>query len=318
MADQVQQFGVTASGHAVHSITLTTGQLTATLLTYGCALQSLRVAGTPHDLTFGADSLAPYEGPLRFNGTLAGPVANRLSRAQAPIDGRIHHFPANEATGNLLHGGANGIQTRIWAMSDLATDTVTLTLRLPHNADHFPGNRSITARFGLQDTTLRLQVSATTDAPTLMNIAQHSYWNLNGTPDWAGHTLQIAADSYLPTTPALLPTGDVAPVAGTPLDFRQPRRITPGNPVMDTNFCLPAGSLRDVLWLTGHNLRLTLATDQPGVQVYDGRHNAHPHDGLAIEPQGWPDAPNNAHFPSIALDPGQTYRQTTLWRFDTL
>ena len=324
MAKQLQQFGITTAGLPVDRIMLTTPDMTASLLTYGCALQSLRLAGVAHDLTLGSDSVADYEGPMRYHGTLVGPVANRLTKAQATIDGHLVQFPANEATGNLLHGGAGGIQTRIWTVADVTTTSVTLTLDLPHGDGGFPGNRHISATFTLTGTTLRMDITATTDAPTLMNIANHSYWNLNGTPTWAGHRLQIAADSFLPVTPDTLPSGHIQPVKDTPLDFRQPHQITPGAPAMDTNFCLsdsPA-ALRDVLWLCGHSLSMTLATTEPGVQVYDGlqgiRPGHAPYEGLAIEAQSWPDAPNHMGFPSIALAPGHTYHQTTTWRFGRL
>jgi aldose 1-epimerase len=322
MTEQVQRFGVTALGARVDRIVLTSAKMTATLLTYGCALQSLRMAGLVHDLTLGSDSLADYEGPMCYHGTLVGPVANRLTRAQAMIDGHMVQFQANEATGSLLHGGADGIQTRIWKITDLTAAAVTLTLDLPHGDGGFPGNRHITVRFNLSETTLRMDITATTDTPTLMNIAQHSYWNLNGTPTWAGHTLQIAADAFLPVTPETLPTGQVQTVAGSPFDFRHPRRIAPGDPVMDTCFCLTPSPMRDVLWLTGDHLRMIFATTEPGLQVYDGLHGIRPgyapYEGLAIEAQGWPDAPNHAGFPSIALAPGQTYQQTTTWRFKAL
>lgn len=322
MTAQGQRFGVTATGLAVDRITLTNGAMTAAFLTCGCALQSLRLAGTAHDLTLGSDSLADYEGPMRYHGTLVGPVANRLTRAQAPIDGHMMHFSPNEATGTLLHGGADGMHARNWTIADLTETSATLTLHLPHMADHFPGNRTITARFTIADTTLRMDLSATTDTPTLMNIANHSYWNLNGSPTWAGHTLRIASDAYLPTTPDLLPTGVIHPVSDTPFDFRTARRITPAAPVMDTCFCLGTAPLRDVLWLGGDTLSMTLATTEAGVQVYDGLQGIRPghnaYEGLAIEAQGWPDAPNHPDFPSIALNPSDTYRQTTTWQFAPL
>jgi aldose 1-epimerase len=322
MAQQVERFGVTAAGAAVDRITLTNGDMTVVLLTYGCALQSLRLAGVAHDLTLGSDRLADYEGPMCYHGTLVGPVANRLTGARAVIDGHVVQFPANEATGNLLHGGRDGIQTRIWTVADVTDTSVTLTLDLPDGDGGFPGNRQIGVRFSLAQTTLRMEITATTDVPSLMNIAQHSYWNLNGTDSWAGHSLQVAADTFLPVTPDMLPTGQIQPVMGTPFDFRQPRRIAPGDPVMDICFCLTPGPLRDVLWLTGDRLVMTLATTAPGLQVYDGlqgiRPGHAPYEGLAIEAQGWPDAPNHAGFPSIALAPGQTYNQTTQWRFAAL
>ena len=322
MSEQVQRFGVTTKGAAVDRITLTSGPLTAKLLTYGCALQSLRLADVAHDLTLGSETLSDYEGQMRYHGTLVGPVANRLSHAQAPIDGHIVQFVANEANGNLLHSGRDGIQTKVWIIADVTETSVTLTLDLHDGDGGFPGNRHISACCTITGTTLRMDITATSDAPTLMNLAQHSYWNLNGTPTWAGHTLRIAAEEFLPVTLDLLPTGHRQSVRNTPYDFRQTRRIKLGDPALDTCFCLDAAPLRDVLWLTGDTLAMTLATTAPGVQIYDGlqgiRPGHAPYEGLAIEAQGWPDAPNHPTFPSIALAPGQTYRQTTSWQFDTL
>jgi aldose 1-epimerase len=155
-----------------------------------------------------------------------------------------------------------------------------------------------------------------------MNVANHSYWNLDGTADWAGHRLQVAADRYLPTTDDFTPTGEIVDVAGTAYDFRAGRRIARSEPPLDNNFCLSDGrvALRDVLWLTGEGgVAMTVATTEPGIQIYDGRNAIRPghgaYEGLAIEAQGWPDAPNHAGFPSIALGPDETYQQVTEWRF---
>jgi aldose 1-epimerase len=167
-----------------------------------------------------------------------------------------------------------------------------------------------------------MDVVATTDALTLFNAANHSYWNMDGSDTWVGHTLQIAADRYLPVTPDFTPTGEIADVAGSHYDLRQPRAIQPGVDTYDHNFCLSDGqqALRDVLWLRGASgVTMTLATTEAGVQIYDGRGSMRPgrglYEGLAIEAQGWPDAPNHAGFPSIELSAGAQYHQTTEWRF---
>ena len=200
---------------------------------------------------------------------------------------------------------------------------VRLTLDLPAGEGNFPGNRHVAAVFSVEDgNALRLNVTATTDALTLFNAANHSYWNLDGSENWAGHRLRIAADAYLPTTPDFTPTGEICDVTGTAYDFRQTRAISPGEPLFDNNFCLSSGpkALRDVLWLTGTSgLVMTIATTEAGIQVYDGRNAIRPghaaHEGLAIEAQNWPDAPNHTGFPSIELKAGATYHQTTEWRF---
>jgi aldose 1-epimerase len=169
---------------------------------------------------------------------------------------------------------------------------------------------------------LRLDVTGTTDTTTLMNFANHSYWNLDGTDHYDGHRLWIAADHYLPTTPDDYPTGEIIAVDGTDMDFRHARTVSGGAPAFDNNFCLSDTDepLRDVLRLTGQSgVGMTLATTCPGIQVYDGRNAQRPgrgyYEGLAIEAQHWPDAPNNRHFPSIKVTPDKPYQQTTSWTF---
>jgi aldose 1-epimerase len=314
----MERFGVTAAGQDVGRIVLASDALQVAVLTHGAVLQSVRMAGVAHDLTLGSDRMADYEGVMGYHGALVGPVANRLSGARVRIAGVLHQLVANEGE-NLLHSGPAGMHARLWEVVDAQVDAVTLGLRLA--GDGFPGRRDVQARFSVVGAVLRLEVAAVTDAPTVMNVAQHSYWNLDGGATWAGHSLRIAADRYLPTDAAMLPTGEVRAVAGTQLDLREARVIHPGDPVMDTNFCIAdrRGPLREVLWLRGGNVTMAFATTEPGVQVYDAASSKRPgrgaYEGLAIEAQGWPDAPNHAGFPSIALHPGETCRQITEWRF---
>jgi aldose 1-epimerase len=315
----MERFGVTAAGRDVERIVIGSGDLQVAVLTYGAALQSVRMAGVAHDLTLGSDLLADYEGPMCYHGTLVGPVANRLSGAQARVAGAVHQFTPNEAAGSLLHSGPGGMHARVWELIDTQPAEVTLGLRLI--ADGFPGRRQVWAQFSVVGTVLRLEVTASTDAPTLMNVAQHSYWNLDGAATWAGHQLRIDAARYLPTDADMLPTGEVCNVADTPFDFRGGRVIAPGDPVLDTNFCVSDSRvpLREVLWLQGRDVTMAFATTEPGVQVYDGaggiRPGQGPYEGLAIEAQGWPDAPNHPAFPSVDLHPGDAYHQITEWRF---
>ena len=317
----ISDFGTTTTGQTVHKITLTNGTLTAAILTKGGTLQSVRLAGVPHDLTLGSDDLADYEGKMSSFGSLIAPVVNRLTDAQAPIGGVIHSFEANQNHRHTAHSGACSTRHKIWTIDHADETSTTLSLDLPNQEGNFPGNRHVIATFSLTDAALRMEVTATTDTLTIFNAANHSYWNLDGTQTWAGHTLQIAADRYLPTTEEFTPTGQIAPVAGH-YDLRLPRAILPQTDAYDTNFCLADArrSIRDVLWLTGFSgLTLTMATTEPGIQVYDGRNAIRPgkqaYEGLAFEAQGWPDAPNHAGFPTIELAPGETYQQITEWRF---
>ncbi|NAZ37526.1 aldose epimerase family protein [Rubellimicrobium sp. CFH 75288] len=309
---------------AGHAADLAAGDLSVRVLTRGATLRSVRLRGVDHDLTVGADDPALYapDGPLRFHGAMVGPVANRLRGAQAEVAGRLCRFEADEGA-HLLHSGRAGMQYRIWDVLGRGPDTLLLGLGLPDGEGGFPGNRRVTARWSVRaPATLRLEIRAATDAPTLWNPASHAYWTLDGGPTWEGHVLRLAADRVLPTDAENLPTGEVRPVEGTPFDLRQGRAIRPGAPRLDHNFCLGdgPGPLREVAWLTGRSgVSLVLATTAPGLQVYDGGHAARPgaalFEALALEPQMWPDAPAHPHFPAILLRPGEGWSQITEWRF---
>lgn len=317
----IRHFGITAAGAAVQAITLQAGGLSATILTLGAILQSVRLEGLDHGLTLGSDRLADYEGALCWHGALVGPVANRIANARATVAGRLCRFAANDGP-HCLHSGPDGTHPRIWTIAAHGPDHLTLTLDLPDGVGGFPGQRHLQAEWHLRPTELCLTLTARSDAATLINLANHSYWNLDGSADFRGHHLRIAADRMTEVDGALIPTGRLLPVAGSAFDFRQGRPVVPGAPALDTNFCLSdrPEDLRDVLWLTGQGgLSLTLATTEPGLQVYDHRapadagHGAYA--GLAIEPQHWPDAPNQPAFPPILLQPHETRRQITRWRF---
>lgn len=323
MGNNIRHFGTLSDGRSVQAADLRAGSLSATILTWGAVLQDVRLAGVPHSLTLGSTMLADYEGQMRHHGSLIGPVVNRLSQARAPIAGIDHQFEANQDGVHCLHGGAAGTHLKVWTLTASNDHSVTLSLTLAAGEGGFPGLRHLTAEFTLlPPATLRLRLSGTTDAPTLMNIANHSYWNLDGTADWSGHHIRLSADHYLPTTPDFTPTGAIVPVDGLPVDFRAGRVVAPGNPDLDNCFCLSRTNqpLRDVLWLTGQSgVSMTLATTETSVQLYDGRTAIRPghgaYEGIAIEAQGWPDAPNHAGFPTIELTPAQPYAQTTEWRF---
>jgi aldose 1-epimerase len=311
----------------VRAVTLASPELSVTLLTWGAALNDVRLAGIGHALTLGGGRIEGYAGPMGYFGTLVGPVANRISGARAVIAGTEHLFEANEGP-TLLHSGASGIHARHWAIVDADARSVRLRLVLEDATGGFPGRRVLTSEFSVDGPVLTMRLSAETDAPSLMNLAQHGYWNLDGTPTVAGHLLRIAADRYLPVTDALLPTGEVRPVSGA-FDLRGGRvlDLTEG---FDHNFCLAEAprALTEVAELTGTSgVTLRLATTEPGLQVYDGArlesqpfagHEGRsygPFAGIALEPQRWPDAPHQSGFPPITLAPGETYRQETRWSF---
>ncbi len=314
-------FATLADGRPVHQLTLSAGDLSVDLLTYGAVLQHVRLAGIDHDLSLGSDDIADYQGAMRYYGALIGPVANRISGARATVDGAEYRFVANNNRA-LLHSGRHGTQSKIWQVTEQTADRVRMSIELPDGADGFPGTRRISLRWQvLPPSVLRLEIEATTDERSLMNPVNHSYWNLNGTPTTEGQLLRVAADHVLPIDAESLPTGEIAPTAGSDLDFRAPRPLAPAAPALDHNFCLSSEDvdLREVAELIGDRVSMRLATTAPGLQVYDGRDcdlaGFAAYAGLALEPQRWPDAPHNPAFPDITLDPGKSFRQVTEWRF---
>jgi len=329
---RIDPFGTLPDGQQIRVITLRAGELIARVLTLGASLQDLRLAGVPWPLVLGSDAPGAYLGALPWCGAVVGPVANRIGGAAAVIGGRLCHFTPNDGA-NLLHSGVAGISGRIWKIEDQSESAVTLACALAAGEDGFPGNRVIRARYAIEaPATLALTLTAETDAVTLMNPAHHPYWNLDGTATTEGHRLQVAAARYLPTDGANLP-GDPQPVAGTPYDLRAPRPL-PDLPPLDHNFCLdPApipGTLRPVATLSGaRGVTLSLESDAPGLQVYDGRAlDSRPfpgltgapygaHAGLALEAQAWPDAPAHADFPPITLAPGATFCRRLRHSFTT-
>lgn len=319
----ITAFGETVGGVAVRKITLRAGDLAVSILTWGAVVQSVRLAGVAHDLTLGSDHLADYEDDMRYHGSLIAPVVNRLTGARAQIAGHEYQFEANQDDMHCLHSGSAGTHLKVWDLVRASQTEAVLALDLPDGEGGFPGNRRIGARFVVAaPATLRMTVTATTDAPTIFNAANHSYWNLDGSARWDGHSLRIKADDYLPTTAAFIPTGDIRAVAGGSHDFRKTRAIAPDSPALDNCFCIGRTRvpLRDVMQLTGESgVTLTVGTSEPGVQLYDGRNAVRPghksYEGIAIEAQGWPDAPNQPGFPSINLMPGDPVCQITEWRF---
>ena len=327
---EIRDFDTGPDGEAVRQVTIGDGALTARILTWGARLQDLRLAGTPWPLTLGSPTLAGYLGPMASFGAVVGPVANRIGGAEAVVAGRRCWFPANEGGRTTLHGGPRGTHARNWTVAEAAADRVTLTLDLPDRLDGFPGNRRLAAAYHVEaPSTLWLTLSSDTDRDTLINLAPHPYWNLDGTPDIAGHRLTINADHMTPTDDALIPTGAVAAVAGTRFDFRAGQSLAQACD-LDLNLCLSEqarGLTRAAVLEGSKGVCLTLSTTEPGLQVHDAPAMGTapwigltgqpygPRGGIALEPQLWPDACHHATFPSILLAAGQARRQVTRMTF---
>lgn len=329
MTPGTRPFGRTAAGAEVQALTIAAGDLRARILTLGAALQDLRLAPCGWPLTLGGQEVAAYEGPMAYFGTVVGPVANRIAGARAEVAGRSHRFDANDGP-NTLHGGRAGTQAALWRIAAAGPDRAALVLDLADGQGGFPGNRRIAAEYRAEaPARLRLALTATSDAPTLINLAHHGYWNLDGALDTAGHRLTVPADRYTPVDAGLIPSGAVLPVAGTEFDLRGGITLGPQTR-LDHNFCLADAPrpLAPAAFLEGRRgLRLALSTTAPGLQVYDGAglctaphpgHAGRPYGaraGVALEAQHWPDAPHHPGFPPILLRPGETWRQETLYDF---
>lgn len=294
-------------------ILIGTGPLRVEVLRYGARLHDVQLDGVAQGLVANLPDLDAYRADSTYRGAVVGPVAGRLSGAAAMIGEQLWRFPPNEGT-QLLHGGAEGFHARDWDLVDQGPDHVTLRLDLGHCEGGFPGVRRVEAQYRVDGQSLRLDLVALSDRPTLMALAPHVYWNLTGRADLRGHRLRVAADRVLPVDARLCPVGPPVPVAG-PMDLRAGRMLGDG-PRYDDCFCLSdrRSALRPVAWLDAPGApALELATTEPGLQVYDGGAAFF---GVALESQCWPDAPNQPGSPSILLAPdGGAQAQCTVWTF---
>ncbi|MCJ7994494.1 galactose mutarotase [Rhizobium cremeum] len=335
---QKEIFGQTASGETVERVTLSAGGLTARIMTYGATIQDLRLEGHAAPLVLGFDRLEDYERHSPYFGVTPGRCSNRIAGGAFTLDGKPYRLERNEKDVNHLHGGSDGIAKRNWQIIGLSSDSVTLAMTDPDGRAGYPGNCRITATYQLRDEgVLSVVYESETDQPTLANICQHAYFNLDGGADILGHDLMIAADHYLPVDDVLIPTGEIRPVDGTPFDFREMRPIrrqVDGTQVpYDHNFCLSPTRMqkRSVALARSINSGVTMEvrTTEPGVQFYAGVYvnvpvpglegkTYGPYAGFCLETQVWPDAINHAAFPSPVLRPGQVLRQETDYVFSRI
>lgn len=310
-------------------ITLNSKTLNARILPRGATLAGLWLAGRSRSLVLGYSDARDCIADPFYMGTIVGPIANRLRGASLSIDGQTWRLSPNEGH-NLLHSGQYGLHARDWRVTTRDTGSVKLETSIAHGADGLPGNRRFVARYALGDSAdLTLDLTATTDRVTVCALAHHPYWTLDDAATVAGHRLQVAAERFLPVDSDLLPTGEIATVVGSDYDFRLPRPVAVDR-TLDATLCLalPTGvTPRLAATLTGQSgLTLRIETTEPGLQVYNGSGLAprsaalldgqelRAYAGIALEPQGWPDAPHYAHFPPILLRPEAPYRQRTIYR----
>ncbi|QIX62861.1 galactose mutarotase [Hymenobacter sp. BT18] len=346
-------FGQMADGTQVQLYTLTNAHgLKATITNYGGTLTSLLVPdknGKLGDVVLGFDSLEGYLAPVYkqegpYFGALIGRYGNRIAKGKFTLEGKQYTIATNNAP-NTLHGGKEGFDKKLWqATPGTSADgqTLTLTYQSKDGEEGYPGTLNVKVVYTLtEDDGLRLDYTATTDKPTVLNLTNHSYFNLNlaSKQGILDHELTLNADRFTPVDNTLIPTGVLQPVQGTPMDFRQPHRI--GERIKQVPGAAPGGY--DHNWVLADAQRSSIAqaatvyepttgrtmqvfTDQPGVQFYSSNFlkgnlkgkegmTYNQYAGLCLETQHFPDSPNRPNFPSTELKPGETFRSTTEYRF---
>ncbi|MFJ5528798.1 aldose epimerase family protein [Streptomyces sp. NPDC093261] len=344
-----EPFGTLADGTKVHRWSLENGGTRLKVLSYGGIVQSLEIPdrhGRYANVSLGFATLDDYVAKSPYFGATIGRYGNRIAQGRFTLDGKAHQLSVNDGV-NSLHGGAKGFDKRIWDVEPFVKGSAVGLVLHYTSVDGemgYPGTLRVKVTFTLgRHGDWRIDYEATTDKPTVVNLTNHTYWNLGGegTGGIYDHELTIAASRYTPTDSGLIPTGELAEVAGTPFDFREAkpigRDIRAGHPQQvtakgyDHNWVLDKGvtarpehiaTLRDPR--SGRTLKI--ATDQPGLQFYSGNfldgtlvgtsgHTYRQGDGLCLETQHFPDSPNEPSFPSTVLRPGQTYHTTTVHSF---
>jgi len=349
-----EAFGKLNDGTAIESVTLqnATG-ISVRLMTLGASVQSLSVPdsrGDSADIVLGYASAQEFLDKPQFFGATVGRFANRIAKGHFSLDGHAYTLATNDH-GNSLHGGSRGFDKVVWRIDSIksgSTATATFSYSSPAGEEGYPGNLHVLAIYTLNDNNeLGVQYQATTDAPTIVNISNHSYFNLAGESSGRSvmdQLLQINAAKFTPVDQLLIPTGELRPVAGTPFDFREPTaigtRIRDGRDQQirygrgyDHNFVLNGtpGQQRTAVRFTDPQSGrvMEVLTNAPAVQFYSGNFFDgtivgkggkvyRQGDAIVLEPQLFPDAPNHPEFPSARLDPGSTYDNTIVYRFSVL
>jgi len=343
--------GANAAGRKTVGVyELRKGDFSVRVTNWGATLTSVVLPdskGNLADVVLGYDTIAEYVNGSAYFGALVGRVANRVADARFVLDGKVYHLYRNDGK-NALHGGRRGFSKVIWSVKEYVgggdSPYITLYYHSFDGEEGFPGDLDVYVTYRLSgpyELSLRMNATALSKA-TPVNLANHAYWNLggHGSGDVLGHTVQLLASRYTPVDGALIPTGAVAPVAGTPYDLRAPTRLgarlrevyggKAGVYGFDTNFAVDgdAGALRKVAVVQAGGASgraLELWADQPGVQFYTGNFLSDvkgkggavygPHAALCLETQGFPDAVNHPNFPSQIVRPGQVYRHLMVFKF---
>lgn len=303
------------------------------LTNYGGTVTSIKAPdrnGVFGDVVLGYDTIDEYRRNPRYLGALIGRHANRIAGGKFSLNGVEYQLAQNNGA-NHLHGGNKGFDKQVWSATETA-NALHLEYFSPDGEENYPGNLTVDVIYSLNDENeLRIEYRATTDKDTIVNLTNHSYFNLAGSGDILGHELWLNADAFTPVSESLIPTGEIQPVENTRMDFRTARSIGSGG--YDHNFVLrdwDRGSLRLVARLREpvSGRVVEVLTTEPGIQFYSGNFfdgsvkgkggvAYEQYAGLCLETQHFPDSPNHSNFPSTVLRAGETYNQTTIYKFTT-
>ncbi len=337
----VEPFGTLTSGESVERVRLSSPLLEVEVMTFGARIISILApdaSGALGEVTLGLADLAAYENDRAYLGATIGRYANRIAGGRFMLDGRTCQVPPNEQP-NALHGGTDGFDRRLWTLEVGTGAEVRMRRTSPDGEMGFPGDLDVTVTFSVVGRDLSVEYEARTTQPTVVNLTNHTYLNLAGGGSVEEHRVTIDADHYLPVDDALIPTGEVASVDGSPFDLRETRRIggrlRVGHPQLrlargyDHTFVLPpsdgprrAARVED----PASGRAIELWTDRPGMQFYTGNFldgtlvgrdgtTYRQTDACCLEPQHFPDAPNHPTFPSTVLRPNDVYRAYDVYRF---
>lgn len=341
---QQETFGKLPDGREVKRYTLTNGSgVVAKVMEYGAILTELRVpdrAGRAENVVAGFDNLEQYLQGCPFFGATTGRYANRIAKGKFTLEGKEYSLATNNGP-NALHGGVKGFDKQLWKSEKVGGKEgagVRFTYLSQDGEEGYPGNLNVAVTYRLtEENALVIEYEATTDKTTVVNLTNHSYFNLAGEGDILNHELRVSADRYTPVNDQLIPTGELAPVAGTPFDFEKLTtigsrfdRLTNNPRGYDHNLVLKrqGPGLEAIAWVrepkTGR--KMEVLTTEPGMQLYTGNFldgklagiggvTYRQHSAFCLETQHFPDSPNQPAFPSTVLKPGGTYRSTTVYRF---
>lgn len=336
-----EEFGQLNDGQTVHQFTLTNeNDIEIKIINYGGIITSLKTPdrdGNLENVVLGFDNLEDYQKENPYFGALIGRYGNRIEKGAFELNGKDYQLTINDGE-NHLHGGEQGFDKVLWSAETIDDSILQLSYLSPDGEEGYPGNLQVTVTYRLtEDNELRIDYEATTDQATPVNLTAHSYFNLTGDPsnDILDHQLKLNAENYTPVNNQLIPTGEIAPVQGSPFDFSNAQvigsRISQVDGGYDHNFVLDKEASEETvaaeLLDEQSGRKLTVLTTEPGIQFYSGNFldgtlenengiSLEQYSGLCLEPQHFPNSPNEPEFPSTILQPDESYKSSIVYRFD--